>query len=357
MPTEAELKERYRAYLNGQEPPEPKRMSSRVEEVIHNNAMAKKPVDYQFSKTVENFVPSAIQAAEDVGEMIMNPIDTATGLGKVALGAIQSLPGFTPFEGYKSPLPNYEAEAGAAGEYAANRWGGVDELKTTLMNDPFGLGMDAIGLASGGASLIPKAGKIGKAASLLDPIDAPIKAVGGMLDPVGMYKGSAKFASRFDADKLANTALDSRIMPTPGGIDKAQGLIGGLNTKIDDLISNSVSKGEVINANDMFKSVNDVLSKESGFKLEATKNSKKVQSVIDGFQEHINAKGMQNITAADVQNFKKEIYSTINWNSKQSKGGRATVDAKKAFARDAKNKLEELMPEIKDFNLKEGDRS
>jgi len=403
MPTDAQLKQEYEKYLTGDTRPMPESASDRVEQRIRNTAKSKqpvetaqpsvdavksekpavndeqlkqeyeaylkgvdepvteedkivepvsdKPVDYEFSQTVENFPESLAQAGSDIAQMFMNPIDTATALGKVALGGIQRgtedyrMPG----EEYPSLLPNYTPEADAMGQAMMDRYGGLDQIKTTAMQDPVGMGLDLLG----GAALVP--GKLGRMAARIDPTDLPFKAAGSMLDPVGMYKSAAKFPSRFDADAVTKTALDNRIPPTESGLIKAGKGIESLGDDIASMIDQSVAKGELINVENILKPVNELRDKADTFKLSAADDTAKIDKIVQSFNDHIKKKGYDKVTATEVQKFKRDVYDSINWSKSKSTGSKATADARKAFARGAKEELEKIIPEVKGLNFKQGE--
>ena len=202
--------------IDGQWKPIPK--STAAERVQKNiKATAKEKVDFDMGKMVSNIPSSAKKYASDIGTAIMNPVDTATGLGKAAIGGVQHLiPGEQSYEPYGS----------AVADYFGDRYGGLDELKTTVMEDPVGMLGDVAGAFSG-IGMLPKAGKIGQIGSMLDPVNASLGLAGkavGKIPAADMYQSAAKIHSRFDP-KVVDTALDQGIMPTPGGLDKAQDMV------------------------------------------------------------------------------------------------------------------------------------
>ena len=126
MPTDAQLKEKYEAYLRGEDETPAITASDRVEERIRNTARAKQPVDFELSTMIENIPDSAEKYVDDIVDAVTNPIDTAEGLAKAAVGGVQKL---IPGEAEEGDLiPSYEAEAEAVGEHFASRYGGFDEF-------------------------------------------------------------------------------------------------------------------------------------------------------------------------------------------------------------------------------------
>ena len=368
MPTDAQIEAEYQAYLRGDDTPPPANTASdRVEQRIRNTAKAKQPVEdveYEASQTIENFPESAAQAGSDIAQMFMNPIDTAMNLGSLVKGGIDkgsralanalpdsALTAFTPESGvYRSPEPwGNEPMADAVGQAMSDRYGGLNEIKTTAMEDPAGMALDVLG----GTALVP--GKLGRMAAKIDPMDLPFKAAGSLIDPAGMYKSAAKFPSRFDADAVTNTALSSRIMPTEAGQAKLEGLIRGAGDEVDALIDNSVAKGELIDVSNILKPVDELRAKTDTFKLTAADDLKKVDKIVQDFNDYVKKKGYDKVTATEVQKFKRDVYDKINWSKSKSTGSKAAADTRKAFAKGAKEELEAIIPEIKGVNLKQGD--
>ena len=102
-------------------------------------------------------------------------------MGNVAVGGVQKLiPGEQGKEKY----------AEAVGQFVMDRYGGLDEFKRTLAEDPVGLLADA-STVLGGAGLAARApGMIGKAARVSS-------RVGDIIDPInlaarGVTKGTSK---------------------------------------------------------------------------------------------------------------------------------------------------------------------
>ena len=112
-----------------------------------------------------NFIPSAVQFADDLTYPVRHPIKTAEGMWNLGSGAVQKLiPGEQGNEKY----------ANAAGQFFADRYGGMDRIKNTLANDPVGLLGDVSTVLTGGAMAAAKApsvaAKLSKAATVTDPL-------------------------------------------------------------------------------------------------------------------------------------------------------------------------------------------
>lgn len=134
-----------------------------------------------FKSAAENLLPSALQFGEDLVQPFIHPIQTAKSLKDLGLGVFQLfVPGEQP----------EEKVAKAVGQYFADRYGGIDNIKNTFAQDPVGFLADATIILSGGGAAIAKTGKITKVSSLekigdaaknisqkFDPALVPLKAI------------------------------------------------------------------------------------------------------------------------------------------------------------------------------------
>ncbi len=120
------------------------------------------------AKGIGNIPSSALNLAENIGNVAMHPIKTAQGIGNMALGGIEHLiPGKQAQEG------SFDALIGSL----KDRYGSIDALKKTAINDPTGLALDVATILQGGgaaikgASLAGKAEEIGKLTTGLNRAD------------------------------------------------------------------------------------------------------------------------------------------------------------------------------------------
>ena len=129
------------------------------------------------SGALSNAIPSAVNLAKNLVQPILHPIDTAKAMGNLGASVAGKV-------GIGDHGPE---EADAVGNFFADRYGGVENVKRTIANDPAGLVMDASVLLTGGGSLAARApgvvGQVGKAAYAagrrIDPVTNAAKAVAG----------------------------------------------------------------------------------------------------------------------------------------------------------------------------------
>ncbi len=153
-------------------------------------------------KGVGNIPSSAGKFAESIWQAVRHPVDTAKGVGKVALGGAELL---IPGE------QGYEENARALGRFYKDRYGGSENIKNTLAEDPVGMAADASTFFTGGAGALAKVPGLAKAANvaskagkIVDPVQAAVKAasltgkgvnkLGGKLakEGIGMFTGTGK---------------------------------------------------------------------------------------------------------------------------------------------------------------------
>lgn len=128
---------------------------------------------------VANFGDSLKNFIGDFVSVFTAPIQTAKNIRDLGYGVVAKLvPGEQP----------EEEIANAVGQFLADRYGGLDEIKNTMATDPVGIAADLSMILTGGGSLAARApgmaGKLGsiaaKAGSVLDPIAGTAKAVSGI---------------------------------------------------------------------------------------------------------------------------------------------------------------------------------
>ena len=165
------------------------------------------------SQAVVNIPKSAGEFAGNIYRAITNPIDTAGTIGRLATGLVDR--GATAIE---SAVPKSIRDAinsagggavraqgweenralvDAVGNMVADRYGGEENIKKTIANDPVGFLSDASALLTGGGVLAAKlpsvAGKIGRVSSTVGRAVDPINIAGKIASPV--LKGTGKVVS------------------------------------------------------------------------------------------------------------------------------------------------------------------
>ncbi|RVI04997.1 hypothetical protein CN200_32105 [Sinorhizobium meliloti] len=129
---------------------------------------------------MSNLGSSAAQAASDLAQPFLHPIDTGNAIGDIA-GGLASKAGI---------MEHDEGAADAVGQFFADRYGSMDAVKRTMAEDPVGFLSD-VGtiLSAGGLAGARAAGVTGKLAKVAGK-------VGDVVDPVSLAMKGAGAATR-----------------------------------------------------------------------------------------------------------------------------------------------------------------
>ena len=323
-----------------------KRIESMTTEQLKGIAnVSEDQTDFSFGEMVSNIPGSAMQYGKDIYQAVTNPVETVTGLGRLAGGVAQK---FHP-DAMRQDLVPY---ADAAGEYFSGRYGGMGELSQTAMTDPVGLLGDVAGGLSG-VGMLPKMGKVGKLGGMLDPINAPLNA---LPSPSSMYQGAAKFYKNVDAPGVTGTALERGIMPTTEGMVKAQGFVTDWHNQVNKIIDDAGASNKSIKVDDMLNPLQD-LRKQVENSVDPNRQSdlSAIDKIIDGINESKQATGKNTISVREAQDLKQRLQGDINWNRSAQTADPMTLTAQKEMAKGVRQSIEQMVPEVKGLNLQQSD--
>lgn len=324
-------------------------------------------------KTAIGNVPkSTARFVEDLITPFMGPYpenqrQIAEAIGNLAVGTMEKLiPG-------KQDKEVFADQMGAA---IKERFGSPGAFKKSLIEDPVGVVADIAGLVTGagaavrGVGAVSKVKKISdlgrtitKAGVALEPTTLARKTAAGLARPFippnlpsKLYQSAAKFSTTLSQQQrkaITNTALDNEIMPTLKGLEKIRGGINDLNGQITQLIDDAMETGRKIPVEDLFKDF-------AKLKEEAILSGKPIsnQRAIDRIRKEITDANKQiergALTPKEAQQLKQKIYKDNEEYYSRVKDSPASVQAQKAVATQAKDFLEDVFPEIKQLNQKEG---
>ena len=118
-----------------------------------------------FLQAITNVPSSAKKFAKDVITPFLSPIQTAKDLGSLGSSVVNLI---IPGE------QGNEQIAKEVGNFFAQRYGGLENIKKTFATDPIGMLSDVSIILTGGAALAPKGGQVAsivsKAAKITDPV-------------------------------------------------------------------------------------------------------------------------------------------------------------------------------------------
>ena len=309
-------------------------------------------------QALKNAPASAWRLAQNLGEAIMHPVDTARAVGDVVVGLKRK--GQRYFDP-ALPVEPEEAAADALIQYGKDRYGSEEGLKRTLAYDLVGALADGSTLLTGGAGAAKGLGTVAKVARLPEPVvaalgrmNAGLGAAARATDPLGVAMrtpqaveaaaGKARSALGFEplyeggmydaaARKLYRTALGlntgfsnngkARFSPaevqaivdtglseglpvTRSGYGRTQDKISGLNARIDRAIGEADAAGVTV---DPYRVAEDALNSEARQMLAAQSTPvDDLRAFDNAVGEYMDVHGVDNATVGGMQATKKATY-------------------------------------------------
>jgi hypothetical protein len=259
------------------------------------------------------------------------------------------------------------------GEAINKRYGSVDKFLETYETDPMAATVDvmgAMGLAGGALKVAGKAldvqpliqaGKV--ATEIATAGDIPtqaFRAAAKVTQPMArnLMEGVTKFGTTVDRttrNKLLDTMFKYNILPNESGLNKTWDLIKNRSDEVDDIINSATTANEVIPKYKLFRHMRESIDSASKSGL-PQQNRSKVLRVYKQWMDELS--GQNTVTPKQAQDFKKGIYSEINYDRKVgSAKPMYTEVALKDLARGFKESLEEVpgLENLKYINASEGD--
>lgn len=182
-------------------------------------------------KAMSNLLPSAKNFASNMAQPFIHPLDTMGSIADLAGGALQKAGVISGTEG----IPT----ADAVGKFFADRYGGVENLKHTLANDPVGAAADLSAILTGGETALARVpgvvGKVGEVAGTAGRAANPLAVAGNVVKGAGSLIGRESLPER-------QALADAGVMMTPGQMK------GGVGKSIEDAATSVPILGDFINA-------------------------------------------------------------------------------------------------------------
>ena len=232
------------------------------------------PVDFDAEKMVREIPGSALQLMKDMSFPIRHPIQTVKGMTSIVRGGADKL------QSEQGDLPTQNEQAfDAMLDFYGDRFGSVDALKNTAMNDPVGILSDISGIVTLGTSSLPKitgrAGKVvetlNKTAKAVDPMNLAANVIRlplGKLIPKDLPVKQMNSAVKWNTttpmkirNSLAQSMLEEGIQPTLPGMRKAWKVIDDMQEGLTKLIEESTNSGVTIPREKVFKYIRDAKKK------------------------------------------------------------------------------------------------
>lgn len=186
--------------------------------------------------TVGNILPSAGKMALGMGEAAINALNpdlsknTIANMSRLGMGVVQKidptqgkliskatqvLNPATMYDRYTGASTDYQPQAEAVGKFYKDRYGGVDNIKKSLYEDPTGVALDAATVLSGAGGLVKGAGTLSKSARIAQ-IGRGLETAGEVVNPL-TYAGKASGVATKPLSKASDWfAKQAESLPTRG---------------------------------------------------------------------------------------------------------------------------------------------
>lgn len=319
------------------------------------------------TSAIKNIPSSALQYGKNIVSAVTNPIDTAGAVLKTAAGGVQAATRGS-FEG----IPEGEDEAyfNALKEGLKERYGGMENIKRTIAEDPVGFAGDvstvllaAGGLTQGAGKLastpgVVKAGeavtKAGKAVEPLGIVGAGGRAVAKAIPekiPQRLYGSAVKFSTKLDpTDRIERiaTGLREGIIPGEKGLAQISDKIDDLNKQIQTTISSAATRGEKLQTDEIVKRIDDL----KPF-YQNTLDPKPYLDDLDNLKKAVADAHGTAIPVDKAQQIKQNTYKLLRKHYGEMKGH--MIEGQKALARGIKEELATKYPELNSLNKTESE--
>lgn len=316
---------------------------------------------------VKNTPASAGRLVGDLVQTVIHPIDTAKGLGNLATGAVQML---IPGEQGKEQI------ARNVGKFYKDRYGGLEQFKNTLANDPVGMVGDAATLLSAGGGALRAAGKVGgltqfakagetlsKAGAAIEPIGVAIRGTGKLasamlpdfakrsISPEGLYESAMKFSnnpnvlSLVDRRKAIKTGLEGEFLPNEASYNRLWNDVAENRGQVEKIITAGESAGDTVPTADVMRMLAPLETRAG-----------RISSVYPEFKQIIDeaktsyANMGPDIPVRVAQTLKETLQDLSKYGTDDR--SRFMVGVNKAIGRGLRLQLEQIYPDLAKLNQK-----
>lgn len=289
-------------------------------------------------KTVQNLPSSTYQFGKGLATAAIHPIKTVKGIRDIISGGVVT--GLEKLTGTDINQRDSEQEQMFRGiaNYMKNRYGGLENLTATAVNDPFGFGTEILAVAQGGASLLGKGKQLEAGLSkAVSPITKPIEKGFTKLGDVvktGYKKGaqlleeanlrltqSQKVNLGKKVDEVTDYITKQKITGSPETrFNKIDAIYNKTENIIDDFLkTNNTAKGIYVSKSKVLEGLEKlkkVLMKDSS---DASIIEKQINSTINNIKSQYRG---EKIPVNRLNNLKRSTYKNA-----YTKGGDKVLDA------------------------------
>lgn len=344
------------------------------------------------SGAASNFIPSAVNVAKDMYQAMRHPLDTADALGSVLRGGAQKIvgpnvlgdatpeitpelaqkAGITPEEVAQQPPSDNRPQADAFGAFMADRYGGIENLKKTMRDDPAGFMLDVSTILTGGGAALSKApgvaGKAGEVAKAIGAYTDPVTLAGKGMTAVGkgaaaavpdvvkqkftpeaLYESAMKFSnnprvlSPIDRRKAIKTGLEEKMLPNEESYRRLWDKVGENKAKVNAIVKEGGAAGVGVKTDQVTRML-DALEKRAAkienYSPEYADALREARAKIESYGDNIPAESAQVLkeTMQDLAKYGTDDRSNF------------TRAANKALGRGLRIQLENTFEGLKGLN-------
>ena len=213
-------------------------LKNKDKEIEEISVTAPKVEPGTLKQALYNLPSSTLQLGEDIIQPIIAPVEFFKSTYSLGKGVIElAIPGEQP----------NEKTAKAVGEYLANRYGGMSNIRDTFAEDPAGILADAAMLLRGGGALATKVPRFADAGQVISQIGKKIDPVeylyqGGKLGGQVIGKGATELAGLTTG--VGGEAIKQAVQAGKAGGDTQRLLTGEMRGTSDgaDVVSQATGK-------------------------------------------------------------------------------------------------------------------
>jgi hypothetical protein len=170
----------------------------------------------EWSDLPSNIPKSAGKLVSGIAQTFAHPVDTLTGLQKAVSGGYQNLPSWlqpvspetimNTADSLNLPAmrPEDKNVSSALGQHYKDRYGGLENIRNTLITDPVGSLADA-SVVAGGAGLGLKAAGAGEAARVANTVSSAIDPIANTIRAAASARPLYKYATGATTSRGANS--------------------------------------------------------------------------------------------------------------------------------------------------------
>lgn len=189
----------------------------------------------------KNLLKSGANLLSDVGNTILDPVDSVTGLAKLWAGGVTNLYESAIGDEVDGQLWEYGDTAAQVGKYFTDRYGSMEWFSDASYKDPVWVFSDIVSLIAGGATLAGKWAKLGGLTRTADVLSDVSKI--GAVDPANILMNQTYKAKDTLRSKTKEVGW-SIASSTKKGTDRVNSVKSGLSETEKKGIQNNPLQGQ-----------------------------------------------------------------------------------------------------------------